>query len=546
MYFARAQKKKGVRLIGGVVMGTTFWTVIFLIFYRVLIYFQRTEILGDLLAMKLLNMIIVTFFFVLMLSNLIIGLSKFYLARDLNFLYSLPISAREIFTARFWEVSFDASWMVLLFGFPVFLSYGIVYEANVLFYGLSILALITLCVIASGTSSAVILLTGAVLPAGRLKAGISLFTVLAVVALVIAVRLLRPEQLVNPDQFASVAFYLSSLEVASNPILPTSWTYDVLRLSLKGGPMPSIFLNLSLGLAGAGTLIYLGGWLADKYLIRGFSLAETVKRKSSGASASLWPQKLPLMPPDMKAFFSKELKTFLRDQSQWPQLVLIIVLVAIYLYNFSVLPLEKSPIQTVYLQNVFSFLNIGLTAFVLTALAARFVYPAVSLEGKAFWIVLSSPMPLRRFLWFKFFFYLVPLLFLSELLIVCSNILLEVTPLMMIISSGTILFVVPMITALALTFGAHYPSFNHENPVETVTSFGGILYMMVSSILVGCVIVIEAGPVYHLCTAAIRGGQPSFLELVWASVAFSIIPFLSLYTVVLSLRRAEHRLITLS
>jgi len=34
----------------------------------------------------------------------------------------------------------------------------------------------------------------------------------------------------------------------------------------------------------------------------------------------------------------------------------------------------------VYLQNLFAFLNMGLALFVLTAVAARFAYPAVSLE----------------------------------------------------------------------------------------------------------------------------------------------------------------------
>jgi len=66
-------------------------------------------------------------------------------------------------------------------------------------------------------------------------------------------------------------------------------------------------------------------------------------------------------------------------------------LVIIYLYNFSVLPLDKSPIKTVYLQNLFSFLNIALAASVLAAIAARFVFPAVSAEGEAFWIVQTAP-----------------------------------------------------------------------------------------------------------------------------------------------------------
>lgn len=530
---------------GGVAVA--FWLAVFLIFYRILKYFQQAEILGDILAMKLLYMIVITCFGILILSNLITGLTKFYLARDLNLVYSLPLSARDIFTARGWEVAFDSSWMVLLFGFPVFLSYGIVYEATILFYLITPIAMIILCLLASALSAVIILTAGALIPAGRLKAGLSLVTVLIVVSVVVAVRLLRPEQLVNPDQFANVAYYVSALKVSSPPFLPTSWVYDAIRLSLKGGRGVNVFHNLALGTAGAASLFYLGGWLADKYLVRGFTLGEMVKtRTPAGRITDIWPQKMPYVPSDVVAFFVKEIKTFLRDQTQWPQLILIVVLIGIYLYNFSVLPLDKTPIQTVYLQNVFSFLNIALTSFVLTAIAARFVFPALSIEGRSFWIVLSAPTDLERVLWIKFFFYLIPLLFFSELLIVCSNLLLGVTPLMMLISTGTVLMVVPMIIALALVFGAVYPSFHNENPMEAVTSFGGILYMIVSTLLVAFIIILEAGPVYQLFMSRVRGEPVSGIQILWMIGTFALVIFISFFTVSFSLKEGKRRLMAMN
>ena len=87
-----------------------------------------------------------------------------------------------------------------------------------------------------------------------------------------------------------------------------------------------------------------------------------------------------------------------------------------------------------YLQNLFSFLNMGLALFVLTAVTARFAYPAVSLEREAFWLVKTSPLSLRTFLWIKFFIYYLPLLILTEILIVATNILLNVTPFIVITS----------------------------------------------------------------------------------------------------------------
>ena len=129
--------------------------------------------------------------------------------------------------------------------------------------------------------------------------------------------------------------------------------------------------------------------------------------------------------------------------------ILIAALIVIYLYNFSVLPLGESQTRTIYLQNIFSFLNMGLASFVLTAIAARFVYPAVSFEGEAFWIVRAAPISLRTFLWVKFIVYGFPLLILAEILIVSSNILLQVKPFMMILSVVTVLLTTPGVVSYA-------------------------------------------------------------------------------------------------
>jgi len=43
-------------------IGFLFWGGIFLVFYRVLTYFQRVEGFGDILAYKLLSMALITFF----------------------------------------------------------------------------------------------------------------------------------------------------------------------------------------------------------------------------------------------------------------------------------------------------------------------------------------------------------------------------------------------------------------------------------------------------------------------------------------------------
>jgi ABC-2 type transport system permease protein len=216
--------------------------------------------------------------------------------------------------------------------------------------------------------------------------------------------------------------------------------------------------------------------------------------------------------------------------------------VVIYVYNFKVLPLEKSPIKTVYLQNLFSFLNMGLALFVLTAVTARFAYPAVSLEREAFWLVKTSPLSIRTFLWIKFFIYYLPLLILTEILIVATNILLQVTPFMMALSGFTVFLVVPGIVAMGIGLGAAYPDFKAQNPTQTVTSFGGLVFMIACAGYIGLVVIIEAGPVYSLFMAGIRNKTISLSIWIWIVGSFTLVLVLSLLAISLPMRFGEKRL----
>ena len=73
--------------------------------------------------------------------------------------------------------------------------------------------------------------------------------------------------------------------------------------------------------------------------------------------------------------------------------------------------------MTAVLRNVIPFLNLALAGFVLASIAARFVFPSISLEGRTWWLLRSSPLPMREVLWAKFWVGAVPLLVLAAVLV---------------------------------------------------------------------------------------------------------------------------------
>jgi ABC-2 type transport system permease protein len=228
--------------------------------------------------------------------------------------------------------------------------------------------------------------------------------------------------------------------------------------------------------------------------------------------------------PRAKALLVKDLKNFFRDTTQWSQLILLMALVVVYLYNFRVLPLDKSPLPTFFLQNLVSFLNMGLAGFVLAAVSGRFVFPAVSLEGYSFWIIRSAPISPRSFLWSKFWSSLLPLLILAEFLIIFSNRLLHVTPFMMVLSSVTLFFMTFGIAGLGVGTGALYPRFKVENAAQIASGFGGVFFMILSMIFIGAIVILEAWPVYTIFMAelhhrALSSGQWAGIILSFSGVA---------------------------
>lgn len=520
-------------------LGLAFWGLIFIIFYRVLSYFKRVEGFGDILALKLLSMVFFTFFVILIMSSLINLVAKLYLSRDLGLVFALPVKPEKVFLARGLEAAFDSSWMVIAFSLPVFLSYGIIFAGGGIFYLVAGASLIFLALSATGVSAVIVLLAALLLPAARLRTVTVFLGVLLFVFLILSLRLLKPEQLVNPESFLTVIQYLEALQTSGNALLPTTWAYDALQAALPGG-RGDWYFHFGLLLSFVGTLGFLSFWIARPAYFPGFSRAQNAGRPPVfRRSKSRWAFFLSGAP---RALLLKEIKTFFRDQTQWPQLILIAALVAVYVYNFAVLPLGTVPWRGTYLKNMVSFLNLGLSAFVLISLAARFVYPAVSAEGEGFWLIRAAPIKIETYLLVKFLVYLLPLLLLAEILVIATNLILEVSDFMMVLSVGTIFLIVPGIVSLALGLGAARPDFQTENPAQTATSVGGLIYMLLSALFVTIVVVLEAGGAYLVFMAELKGEELTLRHWGWLTGSFLPVAALSVVAIVYPFRYGKRRL----
>jgi len=492
----RARTAEG-RLFKAILLGFVgifFWALIFAVIFRMLLYFRGTQGIGDLLAAKLLALAFLTFFMILVLSNVITALSTFFLSDDLELVMASPVDSLKVYWARLFETIVDSSWMVALLAVPLLSAYGVVYAAGWKFYALALATLIPFLLIPAVIGAGVTLILVNIFPARRTRDLLALVGLFAAAGVVALFRFLRPERLVRPEEFRDLVDFVAVLRTPTSAWLPSEWAAEALMSFLNGffQPFPFLFLWST-----AAAFLVLGGWLHGRHFDAGFTRAQEGSERREGRVRSvILDHLLANAHPSTRSLVAKEIRVFFRDTTQWSQLILLGVLVAVYVYNITVLPLYTGEQVSFFLINVVSFLNLGLAGFVVSAIAARFVFPAMSLEGRMLWLLKSSPLDVRTLFWAKYWVGTVPLLLVSLPLIVVTNIVLQASPFILILTTVTMIGITCALTALALGFGALFPNYETENVAEIPTSFGGLLFMMAAVSYLAGVVVLEAWPVY--------------------------------------------------
>ena len=486
------------------VVGLLFWAAVFGVLLRVLRYFRGVQEIGALLAGKLLSLSLLSFVSVLLLSNVITALSSFFLAKDLDLLVSSPVDRVRLYVAKLGETLLHSSWMVALMTVPIFAAYAVVYRGGWLFPLVAAGSFVPFLVLPAVVGSAVTLVLVNVFPARRTRDLLSLIALGAAAGVILLFRIIRPEQLARPEGFRNLLDFITVLRAPTSPLLPSEWVTKSV-MDYLGGRMD--WLPMYLLWSSAAAAVVLGALLHVRLYHTGFTKAQEGAERFVRGGLWEWALGSLLRPlgAARREFVLKDLKLFFRDTTQWSQLILLATLLVVYLFNIRALPLFRGEQVPFYTISIVSFLNLGLAGFVLASIAARFVFPAVSLEGRQMWLLRSSPLHLKALLWSKYWVGTIPLLVLALAITVLTNILLKASPFMMAVGVSTIVLLTLAISALALTFGALYPQFETENAAQIPTSFGGLVFMMATITLLAVVIVIESVPVYGYLHAAFNG-----------------------------------------
>jgi len=524
-------------------LAVCFWIGTYLVIRRVLRYFEAVYELGPALAYQLLLIILLTFLSMLLFSNLVAALSSYFLARDLDLVHATPVSPDGFFFARLIHTTVNSSWMVLFFSIPIFAAYGAVFGGGWILYLWVALILPLFLLIPAAIGILITHLLVYCLPAKRIRDVLFFIGLIAFIVMYFLFRFSQPERLVHPESFGNFIQFLTAMETPSSPFLPSSWSAEILAGTLFSRETEQGFFFALLA-SYALFLPLVASWVSGAVYFEGWSKAQESRqgRRNLAWFDRFLDRLVRLFPQITRAIMVKDIKTFLRDTTQWSQVFLLLALIVVYLYNFKVLPLDRSPMPAGVLRTLVSFANLALAGFVLSAVAVRFAFPAISLEGKAFWILQCAPISLRALLWSKFWLIFIPLLMLGELLVFLSNLLLHVPSWMMALSLITVCLMTFGIAAIGVGLGALYPSFDYENAAEIPTSFGGAVAMILSIGFIAAAVAIEAWPIYQLAMASLHPGRTAAPPLALIAPSLILVAALTAAVVALSLRLGIRRL----
>lgn len=451
---------------------------------------------GELLVQKLLATTLLIFFGILTFSNIITAFNTFYLSDDLDFLMAHPIAPNSLFISRFIESIVLSSWVFVLFGLPAFVGAGVALNAGAMYYVALFGLFMPFAAIPTAIATLVSLVVTNVLKADRFRDALIFFVLLILVVIFALARAFKVEKLLNPESFDSVGELLGLLTPPEVSLLPSDWMVDVFRPLLFGYGQTNTY-SLGLLILTPIALFFVSAWCHRKMYIRGYSMVQEGRHGSSLlmklrdklverslAKKGDAEQKLQDMAAEggrltaFKQLMVKDMTIFTRDASQWSNLLMVVALMIIYLVNYKYFQ-NNGNIKLIGNVGIY-FFNLAVCGFVVVALAGRFLFPAISVEGRSFWIMLQAPISLERLLTSKWLGSMPPVLFVGQLMIWASNILVTQSIPYMFIGSAVVLLHTAVVAAMAVGMGALYPQFNNPNAASIASSFGATIFIITS------------------------------------------------------------------
>ncbi len=447
---------------------------------RGLEFVNQVPLLGPLLMERLIYVLFFFFFAMLVVSNATITGMGLFKRKETGWLLSLPLPYRSLVLWKTLEGMVLASWGLLLLSAPVLLAIGHVYASPVSFYLATLPAMLCLVAVASNLSAWLLL---AIVRWLR-REWLGPLGGMCLIGLLIAALGVLPSRtsLAQPaDTAANVGEILAHTDAFTHPLLPSSWVAETVLAAGRGMPGQACFFNLTLlsyALFSLLLTIHFAGHMFYPAWTRSQQpgLLRPAVDPAAGAAGPSWWR---FLPADRvaRALILKDVRTFLREPTQWGQTALVFGLLFLYTSNLRRIVLDH---QDPFWNMVTGYLNLLVCSLSLSTLTTRFIFPQVSIEGQRLWLLGLSPVRLTRLLSTKLHLTVAVTGTLTATLTLISCLMLAMSWERTAFFVTCIVLLSIGLNSMALGLGALFPDFQESNPGKIVSGFGGTLCLILS------------------------------------------------------------------
>jgi ABC-2 type transport system permease protein len=444
-------------------------------------YLLDTARLGLFLLHRFLSMLLFVFFLSINVGNIIVSYATFYRSPEMEYYLTKPISHTNLFLIKFLDNFFYSSTVFFVLALAVLLGYGSHFQMGWVFYVKTMVFMLLPFMLLAGCSAVMMLML-----LMRFARVIGVRKVIVVLVALYLGLLSGYFSMTNPvklqaavmEHFPHVDEYFGYLDAPAVKYLPNHWIAESLYWTMRGDTSFALSYTTMLVFATI-ALFGLMVYTARRVFYR--SWLASLELRPAGESPKMLMSMFSLtgpgrFDPQSTVLFRKEFWQFFREPSQWIHLTIISALVMTFIASIAQINLRQT---LPFLQTISYMVVLVFNLFLVSSIALRFVYPSMSTEGMNFWKILSAPVAREKVFWLKFTLYLIPIILISEALVVFSHRSLLEFPVLLQLNLCIMLFASAALTALNLGAGSFFSNYREKNPIRVASSQAATLTFLI-------------------------------------------------------------------
>jgi len=444
--------------------------------------------IGIFLLHEFISMALFVFFTAVNVGNIVVAYSTLYRSDEVQYLMTKPLAPFKIYLLKTLDNFFYSSGtliMILLaavFGYANYFQLGIVTTLSILlFYFVPFL-------ISAGLLGVLLLVLMMRL---ALKIGfkplISGLVILYFMAYFLFFKISSPIHLVNAvlAYYPNIDQYFGELIPLSIKLLPNNWLAMALYWLTRGDIARSLrYVSYQIGLAAG--LLGLVVLVGKRFYYQTWLRLPSIRNRQNTV---IQPQQSLLYhgsiaPPSAESILKRDLLLFLREPSQMLHLGLMLFLILIFsgsLYRITLLGARNPQLQTVIYLTVFSFI-----LFLISALALRFIFPLISLEGNVFWKIRSAPLSSYKLMLWKLVPPFLIILLIGEILNYVASYHFH----NYLVVVGTVITALVSASMVCLNFGMGglFAVYGEKSPIRIASSQGATISFLLNMVFLVLVV----------------------------------------------------------